>query len=73
MRTLTYVISTSLGQEENFGFMPYGQPWRNRRRVFWQHFNPGALQKYKATQREVALVFLKKLRESPERFEDHIR
>ena len=62
-----------MGQEENFGFMTYGQRWRTHRRVFWQHFNPGAISKYNVTQRVVGKSFLKKLLESPERVEEHIR
>lgn len=62
-----------IGWEWDFGFMPYGQPWRRHRRLFWQHFHPGVVSKYHAVQREASAKFLQNLLASPEQLEDHIR
>ncbi|EIW59412.1 CyP450 monooxygenase [Trametes versicolor FP-101664 SS1] len=62
-----------IGWEWDFGFMPYGQPWRRHRRLFWQHFHPGVVSKYHAVQREASAKFLENLLASPEQLEDHIR
>lgn len=53
--------------------MPYGPRWRRHRRVFWQHFYPSATEKYYATQKQTARVFLRKLLTDPEDLYDHIR
>ncbi|KAI0373687.1 CyP450 monooxygenase [Pilatotrama ljubarskyi] len=62
-----------IGWEWDFGFMPYGQPWRRHRRLFWQHFHPGVVSKYHPIQRDASSRFLRKLLANPARIEDHIR
>ncbi|KAI0647812.1 CyP450 monooxygenase [Trametes meyenii] len=62
-----------IGWEWDFGFMPYGQVWRQHRRLFWQHFHPGVVAKYHSIQREASGKFLQRLLTSPARLEDHIR
>lgn len=41
--------------------IPYGQAWRLRRRVVWQYFHPGALEKYNDSLEENARRVLRKL------------
>ena len=52
--------------------MPYGVVWREHRRAFWQHFNPGAIVKYRLTQRAYAQTFLRKLLMDPTHRDKHI-
>ena len=52
---------------------PYGEQWRNYRRAFWQHFHPGAIDKYKPVQAIIARRFLLKLLQNPVAFMQHIR
>ena len=70
--SLNYTTS-SLGQDANFGFMPYGQKWRRYRRHFWQHFTARAIEQYRPVQRAVAHEFLARLLENPSRIRNHIR
>ncbi|KAI0667766.1 CyP450 monooxygenase [Trametes maxima] len=62
-----------IGWEWDFGFMPYGQLWRQHRRLFWQHFHPGVVSKYHSIQRKASGKFLQRLLSSPAQLEDHIR
>ncbi|OSD07442.1 cytochrome P450 [Trametes coccinea BRFM310] len=63
-RIKTPLISLA-GQAYNFAFMPYGQWWRDHRRMFWQHFNPGRMSEYWHVERAVTRKFLVKLLEKP--------
>ena len=56
-----------------FGFMPYGQWWRDHRRAFWQHLNPRAIDIYRPIQVAVMRKLLLKLLQTPEHFREHIR
>ncbi|KAI0712351.1 cytochrome P450 [Earliella scabrosa] len=49
------------GQAWNWAFFEYGSQWRHHRRVFWQHFHPGAISKYRSAQRAGAHALLVKL------------
>ncbi|KDQ52205.1 hypothetical protein JAAARDRAFT_138959 [Jaapia argillacea MUCL 33604] len=53
--------------------MRYGPQWRDYRRVFHQHFNQVAVDKYQDIQARESQVFLRRLLETPEDFFDHIR
>nr|VWO95057.1 N/A [Ganoderma boninense] len=57
----------------NLSVMPYGQWWRRHKRVFWQHFHPGAIASYQPIQRGAAHRFLKKLLKTPSKLREHIR
>ncbi|KAI0721292.1 cytochrome P450 [Cerioporus squamosus] len=58
----------------NFALMPYGQGWRSRRRVVWQHFHPGVVEKYNGFLEENARQSLKRLLiGSAEEVSDNIR
>lgn len=54
-------------------FMPYGQRWRQHRRIFWQHFRPAAISKYYPIQQAETRRFLARLLQSPLQLKDHIR
>ena len=53
--------------------MPYGQWWRRHRRVFWQHFRPGAVPKYQGVLEQGAHRLVSRLLTTPENFEEHLR
>ena len=53
--------------------MPYGLPWRRRRKELHQFFHPVAVSQYQPLQQREALMFLKKLLEKPENFLHHVR
>ena len=53
--------------------MPYGQRWRQHRRLFWQHFNVRANSVYQQTQTETTRKFLLKLLQDPSQLVEHIR
>ncbi|RDX52094.1 cytochrome P450 [Lentinus brumalis] len=54
--------------------MPYSQGWRSRRRVLWQHFHPGVVDKYNGFLEDNARQSLKRLLlGSAETLNDNIR
>ncbi|RPD77557.1 cytochrome P450 [Lentinus tigrinus ALCF2SS1-7] len=57
----------------SFVFAQYGQWWRDRRRVFWQHFRPDAIQKYREHQQDGVRRFLSGLTRSPDKLSEHLR
>ncbi|KAH9929109.1 cytochrome P450 [Epithele typhae] len=61
------------GNTHNFGFMPYGQRWRDHRRVFWQYFHRDSVRAHHSTQRAVTHLLLDKLLTSPSEFKTHTR
>jgi len=48
--------------------MPYGTPWRERRRLFQRHFHPSQAKAYQPTQIESIHKMLVRLFEEPEDF-----
>ncbi|KAJ8506903.1 hypothetical protein ONZ45_g10644 [Pleurotus djamor] len=64
-----------MGWSTVFSFLPYSDAWRNRRRVFWQEFNPQAANdnNHKAAQLKYSRRFLQSLLEDPARWSHHIR
>ncbi|KAG9218373.1 hypothetical protein CCMSSC00406_0007256 [Pleurotus cornucopiae] len=57
-----------------FSFQPYGQQWRDRRRAFWQEFNPehGRIN-HRPVQLQYARDLIRRLYESPLDFDIHAR
>ena len=53
--------------------MPYGAPWRRRRKEMHQFFHPNAIARYEPLQQRETLKFLKKLIEKPDAFLHHVR
>jgi hypothetical protein len=52
--------------------LSYGSLWRRHRRMFHDHFNAGAIDKYRPTQIAVARTFLRNLLESPAEDSDFV-
>ncbi|KAM5539745.1 hypothetical protein V8D89_006558 [Ganoderma adspersum] len=61
------------GWEWTFVLMPYGLPWRRRRRELHQFFHPNAVSQYQSLQQREALKFLKKVIEKPDTFLHQVR
>ncbi|PPQ90225.1 LOW QUALITY PROTEIN: hypothetical protein CVT25_012934 [Psilocybe cyanescens] len=60
-----------MGWEFNVELLPYGDEWRQHRRVCQQHFNPQTARKYEALQMDKVRGFLQALIETPEQFDAH--
>ncbi|KAI1792473.1 cytochrome P450 [Ganoderma leucocontextum] len=71
-RPRTHMVAL-VGQDMNYGVMPYGQRWRQHRRLFWQHFNMRAISVYRQTQTVTARKFLLKLLQDPSELVVYIR
>ncbi|KAF9531309.1 cytochrome P450 [Crepidotus variabilis] len=56
-----------------FGFMPYGERWKEHRRLFQKHFHPSNTLVHQPFELEYTRKALKKLLVSPEKFMDHLR
>ncbi|RDX44589.1 CyP450 monooxygenase [Lentinus brumalis] len=61
------------GWEWTFVLMPYGLPWRRRRKELHQFFHPNAVAQYQPLQQRECLKFLTKLLEKPETFLHQVR
>lgn len=57
----------------SLAIMPYGEEWRKVRRGFHQYFNSNVAPNYHTVHEEQSHDFLKRLRQTPEDFLDHIR
>ncbi|KAH9475493.1 Cytochrome P450 monooxygenase COX2 [Psilocybe cubensis] len=60
-----------MGWEFNVALLPYGDEWRQHRRVCQQNFNPQTARKYESLQMEKVRGFLQSLIETPEQFDAH--
>ena len=56
-----------------FGFMAYGEAWKERRRLFQRYFHPSDVKIHQPRELEHTHILLRKLLESPEKFMDHVR
>ena len=55
------------------GTMPYGQTWKDYRRAFHQQMNHNIVARYYPIMVEERDTFLRKLKETPADFPEHIR
>ncbi|KAJ7669227.1 cytochrome P450 [Mycena polygramma] len=60
-----------MGWDFNFGFMPYGEKWRQYRRLFHKHFHRDAIAAYRPTQLKKVHDCLRGLLSTPEDFSAH--
>ncbi|KAF9451579.1 cytochrome P450 [Macrolepiota fuliginosa MF-IS2] len=56
-----------------FGFMPYGEAWLERRKLFQRHFHPLDNASHHPREREYISQMLRRLLDAPEDFMDHMR
>ena len=57
-----------MGWKWPIGFMPYGEAWKERRRMFTQYVHPGNTDPYEATQMEFVRKMLPQLLNDPNSF-----
>lgn len=69
---LTYLLPR-IKLDWPFGFMKYGGRWKERRKLFQQHFHPQNTESYQPKELEHVHKLLKRLHDSPEKFIEHIR
>ncbi|EJF63284.1 cytochrome P450 [Dichomitus squalens LYAD-421 SS1] len=62
-----------MGHDTTFGLMSAGQTWKNHRRAFWQQFNPTAVTKYYAMQREMAYMLVGMMFKEPTELEKNLQ
>ncbi|PPQ81933.1 hypothetical protein CVT25_013781 [Psilocybe cyanescens] len=67
----TVPIFKLFGWEYNIALMPYGEEWRQHRRVCQQNFNPQAAKQYETIQMEKTRQLLRGLLDAPKEFEAH--
>ncbi|KAF8498385.1 cytochrome P450 [Hysterangium stoloniferum] len=67
------MLNDLMGFNWSFVLMRYGDRWRRNRRMFHQHFHPGAIKAYQPLQIKHARDLLKRLRETPHDFMNHTR
>ncbi|KAJ8462540.1 hypothetical protein ONZ45_g17894 [Pleurotus djamor] len=72
-RPVSIMANKLMGWEFDFGFIPYGNTWRVRKRAFWQEFNPANSFNHQPTQLKCAKRLLRDLLEAPEQFAHHCR
>ncbi|KAJ8475176.1 hypothetical protein ONZ45_g15698 [Pleurotus djamor] len=65
------MLNKLIGWNWNFGFMEYGNPWRERRQGFWQEFNPSKSFNHQPVQLKYAREFLKKVLDDPAGYRHH--
>ena len=53
--------------------MPYGEAWRERRKLFTQYFHPNNANVYQPHELEYTRKIVRRLLDSPERFMEHLR
>ncbi|KAF9451158.1 cytochrome P450 [Macrolepiota fuliginosa MF-IS2] len=63
-----------VGATDHFSMMPYGEEWRNHRRLFQQHFSPKTLSRdQERTLEFVRKALLPNIYQDPRRVHDHVR
>ncbi|KAJ7675686.1 cytochrome P450 [Mycena polygramma] len=62
-----------MGWDFNFTFLPYGEKWRQYRKLFNQHFRRGAITTYRPVQLRKIHDLLRGLLSTPEEFDAHIK
>lgn len=67
------MLNDLVGCDWHFVFMGYGDHWRERRRIFHQHFHPTAALQYRPRAIRGARVLIQRLLETPDDFMMHLR
>ncbi|KAF9257842.1 cytochrome P450 [Marasmius fiardii PR-910] len=67
------MVCDLMGWEWNFGFKPYGEGWRQRRRTFLRIFNAKAAKQFHPQERKATRQLLRALLEKPEDFISHLQ
>jgi hypothetical protein len=62
------ILSPRVGWKWAMSLLPYGEAWRESRRMFTQYFHPGNTEVHKATQVEFLYKMLRQLLKDPDNF-----
>ncbi|GJE84148.1 cytochrome P450 [Phanerochaete sordida] len=62
-----------VGWGQNFALMPYGDSWREHRRMFHQHFHPGVVDKHHAHIEKQAKDLLRRIHANPDGLMKYLR
>ncbi|KAJ8474400.1 hypothetical protein ONZ45_g15960 [Pleurotus djamor] len=73
IKPVSIMLNQLMGWEWNFGLIAYGNPWRDRRRLFWQEFNPINSLHHQPSQLKHARQFLRNLLDDPSDFPNQCR
>ncbi|PPQ95404.1 hypothetical protein CVT26_008250 [Gymnopilus dilepis] len=72
-RAQSVMSNELMGWDFSFGHMRYGEQWKKHRRVFHQQFQQSVAQTYWPIQRREAHALLRRLLDSPENLDYHLR
>ena len=72
-RFLFFTHSCSLGWDKLFALMPYGEYWREHRKMFHQHFQPDAMTKHHVHISRQAKDLLRRLLAKPDDLIQNLR
>ncbi|KAF7333120.1 Cytochrome P450 [Mycena venus] len=67
------MVNELMGWDFHFGFIKYGERWRNLRRLFYQTFNPTAVMEQYPKEHAACHELLRRLVRDPENFVHHLR
>lgn len=67
------MINELMGWSFHFGFMPYGDLWRQHRRVMHQSFHPTAAARFRPTELKATHGLLRRLLDEPDNLLGHLR
>lgn len=67
------ISSRSMGWDVIFAFMPYGERWRQHRKLFYQEFNATAALRYQPQEISATNTLLGNLAETPDDWVKHLR
>ncbi|TFY83920.1 hypothetical protein EWM64_g94 [Hericium alpestre] len=67
------MMNELMGFAWSVGFTPYNDWWKHSRRLFHQHFNPSAVERFRPKKLKATHAFLRRLADKPEDFRDHVR
>ncbi|TFK20074.1 cytochrome P450 [Coprinopsis marcescibilis] len=72
-RTRFVMVNELIGFDWLFGFMPYADAWKERRRLFQKHFHPLDAASHQPIELDFTQKLLKQLLQTPDEFMSHIR
>lgn len=73
MDDLNHVLSISVGYDETFVLLPYGENWRKQRRLIAQDFGLSSTPKYYPLQEKEAAILVRNLLKDPSSLVEQIK
>ncbi|KAJ6558171.1 cytochrome P450 [Mycena capillaripes] len=66
-------VGELMGVDQSLALMPYGEEWRQHRKITHTALNTTAVKKWHAAQQDLAVVMIKDILDCPQEFFGHIR